>query len=286
MKKRQKAKSKGQKVRKIIFLLIFLFSLGKLSFGTNDNYPLGARSAGMSNATVMMPHLWSVFHNQAGLAWLDQFSVGFHHENKFVVSEYGLQAAAIIIPAAPGTIGVTYSYFGYSKYHENKIGVAFGRMLGKNISAGVQLNYLNVFIADQYGNQGNLTVEGGIMAQPVKNLFLGAHVFNPTRAQVSSDTDEDIPTIFRFGMGFRFANTIFLAVETEKDLDNPAVFKTGIEFELVDNLTLRTGFSTKPTLYTFGLGYHYKGIKANLAFTRHQQLGFTPHFSILYIFDL
>lgn len=272
--------------KKIILLLLITICPGKISFGTNDNYPLGARSAGMSNATVMMPHLWSVFHNQAGLAWLDQFSFGFHHENKFVLPQYGLQAVAIVIPTAPGTMGITYSYFGYSKYHENKIGVAFGRMLGENISAGIQLNYLNVFIADQYGNQGNLTVEAGIMAQPVKNLFLGAHVFNPTRAQVSLDTEEDIPTIFRFGMGYRFANTIFLAAETEKDLNNPAVFKTGIEFELADNLTLRTGFSTKPTLYTFGLGYSYKGIIANLAFTRHQQLGFTPHFSILYTFDL
>ena len=87
-------------------------------------------------------------------------------------------------------------------------------------------------------------------------------------------------------MGYRFANTIFIAVETEKDLEKPAVFKTGVEFELADNLTLRTGLSTKPTLYTFGLGYHYKGIKASLAFTRHQQLGFTPHFSILYTFNL
>lgn len=273
----------GKKI--ILFLLITICS-GKISFGTNDNYPLGARSAGMSNATVMMPHLWSVFHNQAGLAWLDQFSFGFHHENKFVVPQYALQAVAIVIPTAPGTMGITYSYFGYSKYHENKIGVAFGRMLGKNISAGIQLNYLNVFIADQYGNQGNLTVEAGIMAQPVKNLFLGVHVFNPTRAKVSLDTEEDIPTIFRFGMGYRFANTIFLAAETEKDLNNPAVFKTGIEFELADNLTLRTGFSTKPALYTFGLGYSYKRIKADLAFTRHQQLGFTPHFSILYTFNL
>lgn len=272
--------------KKIFLFLVFLiFSVGTIS-GANDNYPLGARSAALSNATVMLPHLWSVFHNQAGLAWLDKFSAGFHHENKFIVPEYGLQAAAMVIPTSPGTFGVTYSYFGYSQYHENKIGVGFGRMLGKNISAGVQLNYLNVFIADQYGNQGNLTVEAGIMAQPVKNLFLGAHVFNPTGAQISSNTEENIPTIFRFGLSYNLANTIFLAAETEKDLDKPAVFKTGVEFELVDNLSLRTGFSTKPTLYTFGLGYNFKGVEANLAFTRHQKLGFTPHFSILYTFNL
>lgn len=268
-----------------LFLLFLIFSSGTIS-GSNDNYPLGARSAALSNATVMMPHLWSVFHNQAGLAWLDRFSAGFHHENKFVVPEYALQAAAVVVPATPGTFGVTYSYFGYSQYHENKIGIGFGRMLGKKISAGIQLNYINLFIADQYGNQGNLAAEAGIMAQPVKNLYIGAHVFNLTGAQVSSYSDEDIPTIFRFGLGFRLANTVFIAAETEKDLNNPAVFKSGIELQLVDNLSLRTGFSTKPTLYTFGLGYNYKGIEANLAFTRHQKLGFTPHFSILYTFDL
>jgi len=250
----------------------------------NDNYTLGSRSAGLANATVMLPHLWSVHHNQAGLAFLNKISLGFHHENKFIIPQFSLKSFAAVIPTKPGTMGFSYSYFGYSQYHETKIGLSFGKALGKSFAAGIQLDYLHTFIAEEYGNQGNLAVEAGILAMPFKNLFIGAHVFNPTRTKISSYNEERVPTIIRAGIGYKFAGKIFIGIETEKELESRPIYKSGIEFMFLENLFVRTGISTNPTQNTFGIGYSYKGIKADLAFTLHQQLGLTPHFSLMFSF--
>ena len=52
-------------------LFIFLFFLlTNKAFGGNDNYPSGARAAGMASTAVMLTDLWSNFYNQAGLARL------------------------------------------------------------------------------------------------------------------------------------------------------------------------------------------------------------------------
>ena len=92
---------------KISFSLLFIISVSGKINAANDNYPLGSRAAAMSNISVMLSDVWSVFHNQAGLAGLEHIVIGFHHENKFIVPQYGLQALAIGIPVRPGTIGVT-----------------------------------------------------------------------------------------------------------------------------------------------------------------------------------
>jgi hypothetical protein len=267
-----------------IFLTAFYYILILPLNAANDNYTLGSRSAGLANATVMLPDLWSVHHNQAGLAFIDKITLGFHHENKFIVPEFSLQAFAAAIPAKPGTIGFSYSYFGYHSYHETKVGLSFGRTLGKFFAAGVQLDYLHTFIAEEYGNQGNLAIETGILAIPLENLFIGAHIFNPTRTKISAYNEERVPTILRAGIGYKFAGRIFICMETEKELDSRPIYKSGIEFMFFDKLFVRTGISTNPTQNTFGIGYSYKGFKANVAFTLHQQLGLTPHFSLMFSF--
>jgi len=272
--------------RLVTFLLLLLLFLREpCVYATQDNYPLGSRFAAMRNTSVMLPDLWSVSHNQAGLGWIQNLSIGFHHENKFIIPEYALQSLAIAIPTKPGTIGLNYSYFGYSKYHESKVGLSFGRVFGEYIAAGIQLDYLNTFIAEEYGNQGNLAIEGGIMAKPVDFLYIGAHVFNPTRTKISTYDEEPVPTIIRVGVGVQLFEMVFLGIETEKELDHKPINKAGIEVEPVNNLFLRAGISTNPTQTSFGIGYSLKGFRADLAFTVHQQLGLTPHFTLMYAFQ-
>ncbi len=271
-------------IRALLILFIILFNFHSI-FAGNENYPVGARSAAMGNATVMMSDLWSIHHNQAGLASIENISVGFHFENKFIFPEYGLQSAAFVFPTKTGVLGLNLSYFGYSKYNETKIGLAYAKTFYDKFSIGIQLDYLNTYIAEGYGNKGTAVFEAGIMTEPVENLYVGAHIYNPTRSKIADYDDERIPTIMRIGLGYNFADKVFLSVETEKDLVNKAIFKAGIEYDFLKNIYLRTGISTNPYQTAFGLGYVFKRLKADIAFSTHQILGITPHISINYVFN-
>ncbi|TVR68271.1 MAG: hypothetical protein EA408_13685 [Marinilabiliales bacterium] len=264
-------------------LPVFLF-IAFIPLSGNENYPLGSRPAAMGNAFVAVGDIWSVQHNQAGLAGLRSFQAAFHHENRFLVPEFGLQAVAAALPFRPGTIGVSYTYFGFTKYYESKLGLAFGRGFGERFSAGLQVNYLHTYIAGDYGYAGNVTVEGGFIAEPVDGLFVAAHIYNPTRATRYTYYGEPLPTVLRFGVSGYLSESLLAAAEAEKDLDNRMVLKGGLEMGLFESLWLRTGIISDPVQPSFGIGYGFGGLVADIAFTGHQVLGLTPHFSLSYIF--
>ncbi len=262
----------------LIAILILLFSFSVKA--QTDNYPIGTRAAALSNAYVAESDVWSTHHNQAGLGFYPHFAMGFHHENKFVTEEYGLHAVSMTIPTKPGNIGLSYSYFGYTKYNETKVGLGYGKQFGNGFGAGIQMNYHHTYLQGEFDNRNALTVEGGIQYKPGKKLSIGAHVFNPTRSKISPYDRDTIPTIFRTGFTYKPVNKIIFMLEAEKDLTEKAQVKTGLEYNLIPDLYLRGGISTAPFNSTFGLGYEIKKLSADVAFTYHEILGFTPHFSM------
>lgn len=276
------------KFKLIPFFLLTILPALTLQAGS-DNYDIGARSGGMANASVTLSDLWSVHHNQAGLARLEKISAGIYYENKFLLSNLGLKAAAVAIPvtgteSTRGVFGISISYFGYSLYNDSKIGLAYAKSFGDNFSAGIQLDYLSTRIGDDYGKKGAVAVEGGIQARLSDNLSIGAHIFNPTRTKIAIYDDERIPTIMRFGVDYTFSEKVFVSIETEKDIDFKPVFKAGLEYRAIEELYLRTGISTNPTLNTFGFGLNLKQFTFDFAVSIHQVLGFAPQLSLTYIF--
>ncbi len=264
----------------ILYLLLVL----SLASGANDNFPFGGRAAGMGNAAVSLYDFWAVSHNQAGLARLEHFASGVYFENRFMTPEMSLGAAAIVYPAAPGVFALNVTYFGYSLYHESKIGLAYARSFGERLSAGIQLNYLYTHIGDGYGTAGNPAVELGVIYELIPGLSIGSHVFNPTRASIADFNDERIPTIMRMGLAYAFSERVIITVETEKDMERDPVFKAGLEYQLIDHVFFRGGMGTNPTTNAFGFGMDLGNITIDLATSFHHILGYSPQASLVYTF--
>jgi len=250
----------------------------------DDNFPAGARSAGVSNASVTLTDGWCTFNNQAGLAYLNSAVAGLYVENRFLVKELSMQAGTLAIPFKPGTLAVSYRFFGYSKYYESKIGLGFGRKFSKYFAAGIQVDYLQTHIAEGYGNYNTVVAEIGLLAKPAKNFSIGFHLFNPNRVKHKNLPEETVPTVVRFGLGYSFDDKAQLLFETEKDLDQKPVYKGGIEIALLHQLFFRSGYATGYEQLSFGLGCKLKKLIADIAFTRHYMLGFTSQISLGYEF--
>lgn len=266
---------------KVMWAGFFIFetSCGLLWAG-NENYLPGARSSALSNASVTLSDAWGTFYNQAGLANLESPTVAFHFENRFLVKEYALQAGTFAIPVKPGAFGLSYRYFGFSKYYEAKFGLAYAHKFSPYFSAGVQVDYLQTHIAEGFGNYNAITAELAILTEPVKNFKIGVHLFNPTRVKQSLPSEEKLPVIMRAGFGYTFEEKASVYFEAEKDVTYNPLYKGGLEIVAIGNLLFRGGFSSGYEQYSFGLGYKHKKIFADMAFTRHFYLGFTPHVSI------
>ena len=90
---------------------------------------------------------------------------------------------------------------------------------------------------------------------------------------------DTIPSYLNIGMAYRALERILFVLQVNKEIEHELRLLGGLEYELFENLYLRGGFMTNPMQNTFGLGYKLGKLSADIAFTHHQILGFTPHFS-------
>ena len=242
----------------------------------------GARSAGVANASVTYTDNMAQFNNQAGIAGIDKITISAGFKNAYFIKELGTNVLAFAIPSKSGVFGVNYSYFGYSKFNQNKFSLAYGKKLGKRISAGIQLNYLYTHIEGEYGSQGLASGEIGLLTEPLDDFFIGAHLSNFWRAKYTGIDEIYLPMLFKIGASYILYKTVLLSAEVEKDLELPLVFKSGLEYGLADKFFLRFGIATNPMIFSFGFGYDLKPFKVDLAFTKHPVLGYSPVVSLEY----
>ncbi len=256
-----------------------------IALASNENDPAGARAAGMGNAALGFTDIWSFYHNQAGLAYIDGFTAGAFYENRFLVKGMSFQGFAAAMPLGEnGVVSLGYSGFGFSVYQEDKVGAAYAMKLARNFSAGVRLNYHSTRItAENYGRTSNVTAEFGVQIKASKNVTVSSHLYNPTRARLNDFNDERLPTVLRLGAAYQISDDVMAAIEVEKDIEQKPSFRAGVEYHPIDILYLRLGTSTTPQMFSFGLGFEFSNFRFDLAGTYHSLLGYTPQVSLTYL---
>lgn len=269
----------------ILILLIGIILFFHPVNAGNENTLTGAKAVAMGGCSVSSNDFWSVNNNQAGIANFKNIKAGFYIENRYLLKNLTFKALAIILPTKSGVFGVNYSHFGNNLYNEQKIGLAYAKTLGKKISAGLQFDYLNTSIGDNYGNKNNFTFEIGIHAGITEKITLGIHLFNPLNTTLNEYNNEKIPSVFKFGLNYQFSDDIILALETEKNINFKPVIKAGLEYKILTLAYARIGVSDNPDLFSFGFGITQKQFTFDFSSTYHQTLGYSPQLSLIYTFN-
>lgn len=268
-------------MKKLIFSIISTLII--ISANAQYQVETGARQGAMAGTGLVLGDIWSSYHNQAGLADITGLSMGLFYSSVFNTSELRESAFAFAFPTQRfGSVGINYTFSGSSGYNFNKFGLAYAMKLGKHVSAGIQLDYF-LHTQQNYGNTSAATGELGIIAEPIENLFLGIHVFNPWRAKYN-EIEEYLESIFRIGTGYYFSDKALLMFELEKEIDQDLLYRGGVEYQLLKGLFLRAGASLNPVNYTFGLGYAFKGIALDVSYINHEFLGYYMQFGLAYGF--
>ncbi len=266
-------------------LTVFFISHALSFLAQSPINQIGGRALGTSGACVTQQDIWAQYHNQAALAYLKGTNFGFAFQNAFFVKQLSTKSVAFALPLKSGVVGLNYYYFGYPKFNENKLGLSFAKRLGKRFAFGGQIDYFYTHIDGEYGQKGTAAGELGILAEPIDNLLIGAHVFNLWHTKLSTYENEYMPTIFKLGASYLLYERALLSIEAEKDLDLDLIFKTGLELELLNDFYFRAGIATNPTIYSFGFGYTFKSFRMDIGFSRHPVLDYSPAISVVYAFN-
>ncbi len=265
------------------FFLCILF-LGNFLYA-QDQLPMGARSAGLSHASVCLDDIYASFNNQAGLGFLKEIEAAIIYENRYISAEINKIGAAVAIPVTKiGTFGVNFQRFGYTQMNENKMGVAYSRAFGEKFSLGVQFNFMWLHIGDVYGTRYTGTGEISLLARPMKNWWIGAHVYNLTRSPLADYQRERLNTIFKIGTAYHLKEKLLLAAEMEASLDFTPTFRFGVEYKPISLLFIRAGLNVYPMSPSLGAGILIKKFQLDFASRWQPVLGFTPQISMRYGF--
>ena len=83
-------------------------------------------------------------------------------------------------------------------------------------------------------------------------------------------------------LGLRYNANQKVSLFTEVSLENEqnGNLHLGLEYKIINELALRTGFSTNPAKISFGVGYTLNKIQIDVAVNKHQVLGYSPQISV------
>ena len=271
---------------KPIFITVFwVFCMPFVVLGSNPWRSSGARQAGFGGASVGVSDEWSANNNQAAMVFFQSPAVGIYFTNAYFLEQLSTKSIAASVPFKSGAFGVTANYFGYAYYNEINTGLSYAQRFGKSFAAAVQLDYLHL---GQGGyadlkNGNAVTFELSLMGAITKNFSVGAHVFNPVNVKYNDYAT--IPACYRLGLGWSPVKDVLVAAEIEMQSREKENIKCGIEYTPLKIISLRTGFSSSPQLWDFGVGLHFKDFTIDLTPTWNMTLGWSTHVSLSYQFN-
>ena len=266
-------------MRFLIIGLVCFYSNMVFAQGVFSNLGSG-KAAGLNGINTTFDDIYATAGNQSGIAKVDTFGAFAFAEQRFLLDELTGVTAGVVIPTKGGNFGVTLSYFGFQTLSEQKIGLAYGRKLLKNLSIGGQMDFFNLQTGD-FGSASTFTFEFGMQYDYSEKLTFGIHTLNPIRANLNED--EILASNLKIGLSYKFIEAATLFAEFEKDLNFESSFRGGMTYLPTPSLEFRAAVRTNPTSFAFGAGYKMKsGFGLDLAANYHQILGFTPSAGFIY----
>jgi len=243
---------------------------------------LGARSAGVGEASVSISDHWALFNNIAGIAQTNQEVALFSYQNKYAISAFNTFGTGFIQPLPFGTTAISAFRFGDELFNEQKLSLSFADKIGI-VALGASVSYIQ-FSMESVGSRGIVAVDFGGIVSLGKQFLFGAYISNLNQPKISNFENENLPTIMKVGFSYLPLDGLMLNAELEKDLDFEERFKSGIEYRFYKQFYARTGFQTEPFVASFGLGFRPKKITVDYAYSSHSNLGDIHELSIGYLF--
>jgi hypothetical protein len=200
----------------------------------------------------------------------------------FGLSELANGYAAYHEPTSIGSFAVGGMSYGFDLYHESKFIIGYSFNYLNKFFAGVAVNYQTVSIKN-YGNDGAIFFNLGGLAYITNNFRIGFAIHNINRATFGNE-DDQIPMIFNTGLSYDVIDDLTVNFAVEKDIKYKASLQFGINYDIIEYISIRTGFTNEPSKYSAGIGINYTMFSLDYAMFTHNDLGLTHQAGIIISF--
>jgi hypothetical protein len=254
-----------------LLLLLIIGLTGGINYGQISP---GARQISLSHSDLASgTDAFFIFNNSAGIANIKEREAAiFYSPAPFGLKEMATGNLAYVEPFSFGSVALGGMYYGFNLYKEVKISAAVSYKFN-NLSIGSTLNYHTVKI-DRYGSDGSAYIDIGMILKLTEEINWGVSLQNVNRASFGKEKNQ-IPVIYLTGIAARITPGFSLYLAVGKELKYKPEIKVGFEYDIVEYLTIRSGFNNYPSSYSAGIGINYNKLSLDYSFFTHQDLGIT-----------
>lgn len=262
-----------------------------------DDLELSPRARGLGGSYAgLSADAAGVHYNPAGLSDVKDYdfytSLFFPFDQRFL----RVNATSVAIPAGSwGTVGFGYTdfrvdYQGTVLSIERTLSFAHGFRLMEDISSSLSFGYaVRVYNLDyptvsvsglDLGSATAVGLDLGFTARLRDRTTAGVYFTNVNNPEIGDPVATDLPQRVSGGFAYRPYEGVITTAGVEKQLGEDVQFRGGMEFQIVDELALRFGASSKPNLFDVGAGLTYSKAKIDFTFTHHPVLDYTLHYGV------
>lgn len=243
-------------------------------------------SNAVAQTSVADSRNWTAFNNPAMLGYLVNSEVGIEYENRCLVSELSTKSFQFALPSDLINSGLSFSYFGYSLYHEMLIGLGFARNFSDKFAMGVQFNYYTAFFTASNSYRGAFLPQIGLSVKLSPNFSLGFHSFNPFQTNINTKyVIKRIPSIFSLGTEYSFAPELVWRTQIDKEVSSNYRFASGFEYKMLQNFNVKLGaYGSGYLVSCLGFGFNTGAFLVDLNCELHPLLGLNTLAAIKYRF--
>jgi len=270
-------------MKKVIFLLASIVFCQCLLSQIPSIIP---SSNAIASTSVADSHSWTAFNNPAMLGYINTSELALQYENRYLLSELSTKSVHFALPWDKVNTGISFSYFGYSMYHEMLTGINFARNFSDKFAMGVQFNYYTAYFSASNSYRSALFPQIGLSIRfsPVFNI--GFHTFNPFQTNIITEyVIKRLPSVFSLGTEYFFSREFVWRTQVDKEVSSNYRVAMGFEYQMVQNINLKLGaYGSEYLVPCLGIGFKTGAFLFDLNCEMHPLLGVCPFAEIKYRF--
>ncbi len=270
-------------MRKLVILFL-INSFSAFCFSQISNTLPG--SSAIAGTSVSDSRNWSAFNNPAMLGYIDKSEIGLQYNNQYLIPELSTKSVHFGLPSNLLNTGLSFSHFGYSRYHEMILGVGFARNFSDKFALGVQFNYYSAFFNATNSYRGALLPQIGLSVKFSPNFNIGFNTFNPFQSNIPTEfVIKRLPSVFSLGSEYFFSPELVWRTQIDKEVSSNYRFATGFEYQMLQNFKVKLGaYGSDYLVSCFGLGFKTGSFLIDLNCDLHPLLGVNTLAAIKYRF--
>ncbi len=171
------------------------------------------------------------------------------------------------------SVGSLYLLSDYYNLYSNYL--SYNYSFQNIITLGISQKFISINETENYFS--TITDIGCKITQEKTCLALNyTNLFHKNSSRI------DLPNIFSTEISYNPLPETYVAIGFQKEKKHKVSTRFGFRYDLINSLTLLSGYSLEPNQIYFGIGLDYKRVNINYAINTHPQLDSSHYISIIY----